>query len=145
MSGPSIEQLRILANRAARQPLNHAEVARLHAGIDALAAESAAARPSRAGGARRRLKNLKARLMRLHAPMWRGGIEICRECSGWDGFRCRGLVTPYPCPTVDAIDTRPEPASGPQAPVGAADDAREGRGATRAAQRGSGGSRVAAA
>ncbi|MCW7941639.1 hypothetical protein AAW14_06230 [Streptomyces hygroscopicus] len=104
MSAPTIAQLRNLADRADRGQLTPAEVARLRAGIDRFAAEHKPAPPPRIGTAGRRLKNLKQRLLRLHAPMIRGGIEICRECSGWDGFRCRGLVTPHPCPTIDAID-----------------------------------------
>ncbi|MFI8942697.1 hypothetical protein [Streptomyces syringium] len=36
--------------------------------------------------------------------MIRGGFEICAHCSGWDDDRqrCRGLITPWPCPTAEA-------------------------------------------
>lgn len=40
------------------------------------------------------------RVRNLHQPMTRGGIEICAHCSGWNGFRCRGVVQPMPCPTL---------------------------------------------
>lgn len=101
MKPPTIEQLRILANRAARGPLNHAEVARMHAGIDRLV------RPRRSATAARwglKIANLRRRLHALHAPMVRGGMQICTSCSGWNGVRCLGLVTEWPCPTLDAFD-----------------------------------------
>jgi hypothetical protein len=40
----------------------------------------------------------------LHQPMQRGGRAICGHCSDWDGFRCRGVVADFPCPTVQALD-----------------------------------------
>lgn len=45
-----------------------------------------------------------ARVRKLHRPMRRGAITTCRECSGWDGYRCRGVVAPYPCATISALD-----------------------------------------
>lgn len=45
-----------------------------------------------------------ARVRKLHHPMRRGAITTCRECSGWDGHRCRGVVVPYPCDTVSALE-----------------------------------------
>ncbi|MEV8474877.1 hypothetical protein [Streptomyces sp. NPDC051173] len=45
---------------------------------------------------------LRRALARLHRPVIRGGAEACAECSGWDGHRCRGLLTPWPCPTAEA-------------------------------------------
>jgi hypothetical protein len=42
----------------------------------------------------------------LHQPMERGPFTICAHCSGWDGkWRCLGVVTDFPCPTVRALDT----------------------------------------
>jgi hypothetical protein len=44
----------------------------------------------------------------LHQPMQRGPFTICAHCSGWDGkWRCLGVVTDYPCPTVRALDGEP--------------------------------------
>jgi hypothetical protein len=41
----------------------------------------------------------------LHQPMERGPFTICAHCSGWDGkWRCLGVVTDYPCPTLRALD-----------------------------------------
>ncbi|MGW7001371.1 hypothetical protein ACWGCW_00740 [Streptomyces sp. NPDC054933] len=40
----------------------------------------------------------------LHQPVKRPWETICKTCSGYDGFRCRGLVTQWPCPTLQAID-----------------------------------------
>ncbi|MFD4547226.1 hypothetical protein [Streptomyces sp. NPDC058466] len=41
----------------------------------------------------------------LHQPMQRGPFTICAHCSGWDGeWRCLGVVTNYPCPTLRALD-----------------------------------------
>jgi hypothetical protein len=45
-----------------------------------------------------------ARVRKLHHPMRRGALTTCRECSGWDGHRCRGVVTPYPCATISALE-----------------------------------------
>jgi hypothetical protein len=45
-----------------------------------------------------------ARVRKLHHPMRRGAITTCRECSGWDGHRCRGVVVPYPCDTISALE-----------------------------------------
>jgi len=63
---------------------------------DALA--SATARAARAEAA---LDRVRA----LHQPLTRAGTTCCAHCSGWDGrFRCHGVVTPYPCPTLAALD-----------------------------------------
>jgi hypothetical protein len=40
----------------------------------------------------------------LHKPMGRGPFTVCTHCSGWDGNRCLGVVTPYPCDTITALD-----------------------------------------
>jgi hypothetical protein len=49
-----------------------------------------------------------ARVRALHQPMERGPFTICAHCSGWDGkWRCLGVVTDYPCPTVRALDGEP--------------------------------------
>jgi hypothetical protein len=45
-----------------------------------------------------------ARVRKLHKPMQRGAATTCRECSGWDGDRCRGVVAPYPCATISALE-----------------------------------------
>jgi hypothetical protein len=45
-----------------------------------------------------------ARVRDLHQPMQRGPFTICGHCSGWDGRRCLGVVTDYPCPTLTALD-----------------------------------------
>lgn len=45
------------------------------------------------------------RVRELHQPMQRGPFTICAHCSGWDGeWRCLGLLTNYPCPTLTALD-----------------------------------------
>ena len=98
---PTIAQIRILANRAGRQPLTHAEMARLHAGIDRF--DRRRPNPGLAWG--KRIAVLRRRLHALHAPIVRGGIQICAHCSGWNGLRCQGLVTEWPCPTLDVLDT----------------------------------------
>lgn len=97
---PTIAQLRVLANRAARQPLNHLEVARLHAGIDRF--DGRRANPAAVWG--RKVDALRRRLTALHYPVQRGPIAACAECSGWNGRRCVGLVTEWPCPTLEAFD-----------------------------------------
>jgi hypothetical protein len=44
----------------------------------------------------------------LHQPMERGPFTICAHCSGWDGeWRCLGVVTNYPCPTLRAMAEPP--------------------------------------
>lgn len=102
MTGPpTVEQLRNITDRAYNGPLQPAEIIRLRAGIDRLAARPrtnpATSWSNRVGGLRRKLHT-------LHAPMHRGGIQICASCSGWNGTRCLGLVTEWPCPTLDAFD-----------------------------------------
>ena len=109
MSGtpPTVDQMRNITDRAYSGQLQPAEIARLRQGIDLLAARKPVRRrPGPPLAAARRLQRLKKRLRGLHAPMLRGGVEVCRECSGWDGVRCRGLVVPDPCSTVEAIETR---------------------------------------
>lgn len=49
------------------------------------------------------LENQLAAVRGLHSAMKRGGLTICAHCSGWDGRRCRGAVTPWPCDTTGAI------------------------------------------
>lgn len=132
---PTVDQLRNIADRADRGPLQPAEVARLRAGIEQLAARKPRRRAGPPLAAARRLQRLKQRLRTLHAPMERGGMEVCRECSGWDGFRCRGLVTPYPCPTVEAVEGSRAGAGTPQSASGALDGAPGVRGAARGAER----------
>jgi hypothetical protein len=44
------------------------------------------------------------RVRELHQPMLRGALTVCRECSGWDGTRCLGVLTPHPCPTLAALE-----------------------------------------
>lgn len=97
---PTIAQLRNLADRAARKPLAPAEVQRLHEGIARL--ERPRANPGAAWSGK--VRGLRRQLHTLHAPMVRGGIQICTSCSGWNGIRCLGLVTEWPCPTLDAFD-----------------------------------------
>jgi hypothetical protein len=65
------------------------------------AARSAAVLPATEG-------DTLAAVRALHQPMERGPFTICAHCSGWDGkWRCRGVVTDYPCPTVRALDDPP--------------------------------------
>jgi hypothetical protein len=101
MTGPTVEQLHNIADRADRGPLQPAEVARLRQGITRLAT-----RPRTNPGASwsGRVRGLRRKLHTLHAPMVRGGIQICTNCSGWNGNYCLGLVTEWPCPTLDAFD-----------------------------------------
>ena len=51
------------------------------------------------------------RVRTLHQPMGRGPFTVCTHCSGWNGFRCEGVVTPHPCPTLEALDAQPAPDS----------------------------------
>jgi hypothetical protein len=129
-----VDQLRNLAGRTFAGQLRPEESARLLEGIELLAARKPPRRPSKPLAAAKRLQRLRRRLLTLHAPMERGGMEICRECSGWDGLRCRGLVTPHPCPTVEAIEGAREGSGGPQGVQEAAGGAGDVRGAVRAAQ-----------
>lgn len=49
------------------------------------------------------------RVRELHQPIKRGPLTICALCSGWDGeWRCRGIVTDFPCPTVHALGECPQ-------------------------------------
>ena len=112
---PTVDQMRNITDRAYSGQLQPAEIARLRQGIDLLAQKRSARRRRGAPlAAARRLQRLKQRLRGLHAPILRGGVEVCRECSGWDGVRCRGLVTPYPCRTVEAFEGAQAGADGPQ-------------------------------
>lgn len=100
MRGPTIAQLLNIADRADRGPLQPAEVARLREGIARFGSRRghpAAAWGTRAAALRRKLHD-------LHYPVQRGPIAACAECSGWNGRRCVGLVTQWPCPTLDALD-----------------------------------------
>ncbi|MFI1796537.1 hypothetical protein ACH427_04150 [Streptomyces sp. NPDC020379] len=95
----------VLANRAERPGgLTAPEADRLRRGVQALAGRPASRRPRPSKGPQRRAAEalrLRTALARLHQPLLRGGIEVCTECSGWNGQRCRGLITPWPCPTAD--------------------------------------------
>ncbi|MEV2203705.1 hypothetical protein AB0E11_27615 [Streptomyces fradiae] len=96
---PTIEQLLILANRAEDGPLTPAEAARLREGLAAWADRHAnRGWPTKAGALRRSLHQ-------LHAPLLRGGIQVCTHCSGWNGFRCLGLVSEWPCQTLLLLDS----------------------------------------
>lgn len=101
MKPPTIDQLRNITDRAHNGPLRPEEAARLRLGIERLAA-----RPRTNPGASwaGRVRSLRRKLLALHEPMQRGGIPICTSCSGWNGTRCLGLVTEWPCPTLDAFD-----------------------------------------
>ncbi|WP_405536965.1 hypothetical protein [Streptomyces antimycoticus] len=94
--GPSLAQMRVLVDRAERGPLSAVEARWFRQGLEW--------RQSWQRGSRSEpgLGQLRRRLAALHRPMPRGGIEVCTECSGWDGSRCRGLVTEWPCPTAEA-------------------------------------------
>lgn len=125
---PTIAQLHNLTDRAQRGPLTADETARLREGINQLAALQAVARgycPTCGRGdagpttedweqQRRRADHAEQRIkaaLVLHQPMQRGPFTICAHCSGWDGkWRCQGVVTNYPCPTIRALD-QPGPAA----------------------------------
>lgn len=87
--GPSLAQMRVLVDRAERGPLSADEARWFRRGLEQRETW-------------RRSHRLRNALAALHRPMSRGGFEVCGECSGWDGRRCRGLVTPWPCPTAEA-------------------------------------------
>ncbi|MCC3766022.1 hypothetical protein [Streptomyces sp. UNOC14_S4] len=107
----TVEQLLVLANRAERPGgLTASEADRLRRGVQALASRPAERRPRSSRGPQQRAaeaRRLRTALARLHWPLLRGGIEVCAECSNWDGQLCRGLLTPWPCPTADTarLDT----------------------------------------
>lgn len=107
---PTLAQLRNLADRAERGPLTPAEAARLRAGITAYDARRAI---NRGASWSNRVRHLRRQLHQLHAPLLRGGIQVCTVCSGWNGVRCTGLVTEWPCPTLDIFD-RAFPTKEPQ-------------------------------
>ncbi|MDQ0792026.1 hypothetical protein [Streptomyces sp. B1I3] len=98
---PTIAQLHNLADRADRGPLRPEEVSRLRAGIDRFAVTRKGV--GTAWG--NRVRALQRRLEAIHRPVQRGSMAVCSECSGWNGVRCLGLVTPWPCPTLEAVDT----------------------------------------
>lgn len=100
MTAPTLDQLRNLADRADRGRLTPAETARLREGINNFD------RPRTAPWTpwSNKVRALRRRLHQLHAPMLRGGIQICTSCSAWNGSYCRGPVTEWPCPTIDAFD-----------------------------------------
>lgn len=98
---PTIAQLRNIADRADRGPLTPAEVARLRQGIDRIDGRRTGNKPAVWG---LKVAALRRRLAELHFPVQRGPIAACAECSGWNGRRCVGLVTQWPCPTLDALD-----------------------------------------
>jgi len=100
---PTLAQLRNLADRAERGPLTPAEAARLRTGIDAHDARRRGYTQSRGGWANK-VRHLRRQLHQLHAPLLRGGIQICTACSGWNGLRCLGLVTEWPCQTLALFD-----------------------------------------
>ena len=97
---PTLAQLRNIADRADRGPLTPAEFARLRQGI----AQFDRPRTNRGVSWATRVRALRRRLHLLHAPMVRGGVQICAHCSGWNGVRCVGLVTEWPCDTLTALD-----------------------------------------
>lgn len=111
MKPPTIEQLRVIVARAYRGPLSPEEVARLAHGIDRLASRP---RLNYAASWATRLHTVRRKLHELHYPIQRGSIAACAECSGWNGRRCVGLVTQWPCPTLETVDDaipRKEPAA----------------------------------
>ncbi|QCX81202.1 hypothetical protein C9F11_38095 [Streptomyces sp. YIM 121038] len=102
---PTIEQLRNIADRADRGPLAPSEVARLREGInrfDRRPDQARAVQPAAVWA--RKAAALRRRLTAIHHPVQRGPIAACAECSGWNGRRCTGLVTPWPCPTLETLD-----------------------------------------
>lgn len=97
---PTIAQLRNIADRADRGPLRPEEVTRLRHGLTHLDRP----RTSPATSWANRVRALRRRLHLLHAPITRGGIQICGHCSGWNGTRCLGLITEWPCDTLTLLD-----------------------------------------
>lgn len=94
MTAPTLAQLRNLADRAEhRGGLTAAEANRLRDGINSGSAW------------RSKIAALRLRLHTLHAPIVRGGRQICAHCSGWNGVRCLGPVAEWPCATLTALDT----------------------------------------
>lgn len=93
MTGPTVTQLHNLADRAERHGgLTPAEAARLREGINS------------GSGWAAKVAALRLRLHTLHAPIMRGGRQICAHCSSWDGMRCLGQVAEWPCATLTALD-----------------------------------------
>lgn len=114
------DQLLVLADRAERPGgLTASEADRLRRGVRELAARPAGGRSGVRAAARRaaaEMASLRRALSKLHRPVIRGGYEICAHCSGWDGRRCQGLVTPWPCPTAEIGDLDRPANSSPQKP-----------------------------
>lgn len=104
MRPPTLDQLRNIADRADRGPLTAAEVSRLREGIDGFDLRTRSNMQTRGKWASK-IRGLRIRLHKLHTPMVRGGMQICTACSGWNGTYCAGLVTEWPCPTLDVFDT----------------------------------------
>lgn len=100
---PSVKQLHNLVDRADRGRLTPDEVARLRQGITVFDARRRH-REWAQGSWAEEIRALRERLNALHAPMTRGGFMICAHCSGWDGRRCLGLLTDWPCETLHALD-----------------------------------------
>lgn len=98
---PTLAQLRNIADRADRGPLTPAEVDRLREGIARM--DGRGRSKGSAWGVR--VAAFRRRLHLMHAPMIRGGVQICAHCSGWNGTRCQGLVTDWPCDTLTAFDS----------------------------------------
>jgi hypothetical protein len=98
--GPTIAQLLNIADRADRGPLKPAEVARLRDGITRLSSR----RRNTASVWGGRVSAFRRKIADLHYPVQRGSIAACAECSGWNGRSCTGLVTQWPCPTLEALD-----------------------------------------
>ncbi|MGW5173180.1 hypothetical protein ACWERY_02280 [Streptomyces sp. NPDC004082] len=98
---PTIAQLLNIADRADRGPLKPAEVERLREGIYRFDARR---RTNPAVGWGNRAAALRRKIAELHYPVQRGPIAACAECSGWNGRRCVGLVTQWPCPTLEAVN-----------------------------------------
>ncbi|MGH4028512.1 hypothetical protein ACQB60_06200 [Actinomycetota bacterium Odt1-20B] len=96
---PTVAQLRIIGDRASRGRLTPDEVARLRDGINRFAFVA-----NSRTNAFTRLNTMRRHLTELHAPVQQDGIQICRECSRWDGTRRRGPATTCPCPTLDILD-----------------------------------------
>lgn len=89
--------------------------------VEELEAELARLRPQLARAQRIAMDILDdgplERVHALHQPMRRGPFTICAHCSGWDGkWRCLGVVTDHPCPTLQALDPRPADDTPPAEP-----------------------------
>lgn len=104
------EEARLLVQHVGTEVAESTTARAAGAETDRLRADIAADReqqwPQRLGQAEKRIKAAVA----LHQPMQRGPFTICAHCSGWDGkWRCLGVVTDYPCPTITALADPKEP------------------------------------